>query len=73
MRILLDENEMPYPFNYYHSNANVKVLRERLEALKKSQAKKIVLKLQSIYNLPDEGMFHKKMGEFIKELLECIR
>ncbi len=39
----------------------------------KAQAKKILNKLQSIYNLPDEGMFHKKMGEFIQELLECIK
>ena len=39
----------------------------------KAQAKKILIELQAIYNLPDEGMFHKKMGEFIQELLECTK
>ena len=34
--------------------------------------KEIALKLQAIYNLPDEGMFHKKMGEFIEKLMEEI-
>ena len=37
------------------------------------QAKKIALELQAIYSLPDEGMFHKKIGEFIQELMECIK
>lgn len=41
--------------------------------LVKAQAKKILIKLQAIYNLPDEGMFHKKMGEFIKELMEEVK
>ena len=39
----------------------------------KAQAKKILIKLQAIYNLPDEGMFHKKMGEFIQELMEEVQ
>ena len=38
----------------------------------KAQAKKILIKLQAIYNLPEEGMFHKKMGEFIQSLLEEV-
>ena len=42
MGILLSEEEMPYPFNYYLSNTNVKVLQERLEALKKAQLRKVV-------------------------------
>ncbi len=36
----------------------------------RAQAKKILIKLQRIY--ADEGMFHKKMGEFIEELLEEV-
>ncbi len=35
-----------------------------------AQAKKILIELQTIYNLPDEGMFHKKLGDFIQSLLE---
>ncbi len=35
----------------------------------KAQAKKILIQLQTIYNLPDEGMFHKQMGEFIEDLM----
>jgi len=42
------------------------------QAIAKAQAKKILIKLQAIYNLPDEGMFHKKMGEFIEELMEEV-
>ena len=38
----------------------------------KAQAKKILIELQAIYNLPDEGMFRKKMGEFIKELRDEV-
>lgn len=45
---------------------------EEDEALCIAQAKKILIKLQAIYNLPDEGMFHKKMGEFIEELMEEV-
>ena len=39
----------------------------------KATAKKILIQLQAIYNLPDEGMFHEKMGEFIKELMEEVK
>lgn len=39
----------------------------------KAQAKKIALKLQKIYNLPDEGMFNKKLGEFIQQLMEEVK
>ena len=35
--------------------------------------KEILIKLQAIYNLPDGGMFHNKMGEFIKELKEEVK
>ncbi len=35
--------------------------------------KEIAIKLQSNYNLPDEGMFHKKLGDFIKELMEEVK
>ena len=41
-------------------------------AFNKAQAKKILIELQAIYNLPDGGMFHKKMGEFIKGLEDEI-
>ena len=34
--------------------------------LAKATAKKILIELQAIYK--DEGMFNKKLGEFIKEL-----
>ena len=44
-----------------------------LGRITKAQAKKILIELQAIYNLPDGGMFHKKLGDFIQELLECIR
>ena len=37
------------------------------------QAKKILIKLQAIYNLPNEGMFHNKMGEFIESLLKEVK
>ena len=33
---------------------------------------KILIRLQAIYNLPDGGMFNKKLGEFIKELKEEV-
>lgn len=41
--------------------------------LVKITGKKIALKLQAIYNLPDEGMFHKKLGEFIEKLMEEVQ
>ena len=41
--------------------------------LVKSTGKKIAIKLQAIYNLPDGGMFHKKMGEFIEQLLKEVK
>ena len=37
-------------------------------AMVKATGQKILIELQAIYNLPDGGMFHNKMGEFIKEL-----
>jgi len=37
-----------------------------------AQIKAIAIKLQAIYNLPDGGMFNKKMGEFIEELNEEV-
>ena len=41
---------------------------EIYEAGADAMLKKILIKLQAIYNLPDGGMFHKQMGEFIKRL-----
>ena len=61
MGILLSEEEMPYPFNYYLSNTNVKVLQERLEALKKAQLKKVYNLLRAC----DGGLVSRKGGEFM--------
>lgn len=44
-----------------------------IDASAKAQAKKILIKLQAIYNLPDEGMFHKRLGEFIQSLMEEVK
>ncbi len=43
------------------------------KAIVKATGKKILIKLQKIYNLPDEGMFHKKLGEFIQLLLKEVK
>ena len=37
-----------------------------------TQAKKIALKLQAIYKLPDLKMEHDRMGEFIESLLKEV-
>lgn len=47
-------------------------IRDSDRVLIKAQLKKVTLELQAIYNLPDEGMFHKKMGKFIEELNEEV-
>ena len=38
----------------------------------KAQVKEILIELQRIYNLPDEGLFHKQMGGFIEQLLKEV-
>ncbi len=53
--------------------SDVRLLDPSTIKMLEAQAEKIALKLQSIYNLPDEGMFRKKMGKFIQELLECTK
>ncbi len=42
------------------------------KSIVKATGKKILIQLQKIYDLPDEGMFHRKLGEFIKELNEEV-
>ena len=80
-RILLDDEEiraiacaiLPQRLiDWLKFTGDNEYLRDIVESVAKAQAKKILIELQLIYNLPDEGMFHKKMGEFIKELNEEV-
>ena len=64
MSILLEEKEIDEIADRYALRPNY---AEQL--LVKETGKKILIELQAIYNLPDEGMFHKKMGEFIQSLM----
>ena len=67
--ILLDKKErrqIPVGFHYLLE------YKEELDWLLRIQAKKILIELQAIYNLPDGGMFNKKLGEFIKSLQEEV-
>ena len=67
MKILLDDNEIQDVL-IHDCTTEFDLACDYIEAGAKAQAKKILIELQAIYNLPDEGMFHNKMGEFIKSL-----
>ena len=43
------------------------------ENLAKTQARKIALELQIIHSIPDPKICDRKMGEFIKSLLEEVK
>ena len=68
MRILLEENAISEACYQCWVGRN----KSECDAVAKSTAKKILIELQAIYNLPDEGMFHNKMGEFIEGLNEEV-
>ena len=68
MSILLEEKEIDEIADRYALRPNY---AEQL--LVKETGKKILIELQAIYNLPDGGMFHNKMGEFIKGLEEEVK
>ncbi len=36
----------------------------------KAQLRKVGLRLQAIYNIPDLGAYNKRMGEFIQDILK---
>ena len=71
MSILLDDKEIQDVLTC-DCTTEFDVACDYIEAGGKAQAKKILIELQTIYNLPDGGMFHKKMGEFIQELKDEV-
>ncbi len=69
--ILLDERAIRELF-LREAHSGIYGFYDAMGVSAKAQAKKIFIKLQAIYNLPDEGMFHKSMGEFIEGLDEEV-
>ena len=65
--ILLDEKEMLEVGVYFGKNH-----KPALNVALKAQAKKILIKLQAIYNIPDLRQSDKRMGEFIQSLQEEV-
>ncbi len=71
--ILLDNKEITEAIDkVYPSGKGAYQANVADKAIVKATGKKILIQLQAIYNLPDEGMFHKQMGEFIQELNEEV-
>ena len=74
MSILLDDAESADTYRqmwFEGTTDELPSVRVR-RSIVKATAKKILIELQAIYNLPDGGMFHNKMGEFIKSLREEV-
>ncbi len=70
MSILLDRDEINEAEDLALSG---KVTYGIQTAIAKAQAKKILIQLQAIYNIPDSGAEDKRMGGFIEELLEEVQ
>ncbi len=72
MSILLDRKEILAALNELHPHFQ-DVVYHSDKRIVEAMGKKILIELQKIYNLPDEGMFHKKLGEFIQGLMEEVK